>query len=87
MINSLKIRSFGNKYCVCDGIEKGKNPYENFAIGKQLSPWFDTWMEAYRWRKDVAGIIINQLEEAANGFTNESYRDAADFLDNFYCDK
>ena len=87
MINSLKIRSFGGKYCVCDGIEKGKNPYENFAIGKQFSPWFDTWEEAKQWREEVAAMFVNQLEEAANEYTNESLRDAADFLDNFYFDK
>lgn len=78
----LKIRYFGNAYCVCDGVDK--NDPNAFAIGTRLSRWFDTWEEAFEWRKQVYKLIAQELFEDSNEYGNPSYEEASVFLKNKY---
>lgn len=81
-MSGLKIRMFGDMYCVCDG--KNKNDPEAFAIGTQFSDWYETWEEAEACRRAIYDAISGELQEAANEFNNKDYENASKFLDAKY---
>ena len=78
-MSGLKIRMFGNMYCVCDGVDK--NDPEAFAIGTRFSNWYKTWEEAEACRKAIYDAVSGELQEAANEFNNKDYENASKFLD------
>lgn len=77
--NGLVIRSFGNMYCVCDGVDK--NDPEAFAIGTRFSDWYDTWEEAEKCRRAIYDTVSQELQNAAVEFNNKDYENASKFLD------
>lgn len=81
-MSGLKIRMFGNMYCVCDGFDKN-NP-EAFAIGTRFSDWYETWEEAEACRRAIYDAISGELQEAANEFDNQDYENASKYLDAKY---
>lgn len=89
MATGLVIRYFGNKWCVCDGVNHDKLPEEkgDLFIGHRFSEWFDTWEEASNYRKEIYETIARQLGDAAIEYENSSYSNAAIFLKNYTKEK
>lgn len=75
----LKIRMFGNMYCVCDGFNK--NDPEAFDIGTRFSDWYETWEEADACRKAIYDAVSGELREAAKELDNKDYENASKYLD------
>lgn len=80
--NGLVIRSFGNMYCVCDGVDKDDS--EVFAIGTRFSDWYDTWEEAEKCRRAIYNTLSQELQDAAVEFDNKDYENASKYLDAKY---
>ena len=78
-MSGLKIRMFGNMYCVCEGFDK--NDPEAFAIGTRFSDWYETWEEADACRKAIYDAVSGELREAAKEFDNKDYENASIYLD------
>lgn len=81
-MSGLKIRMFGNMYCVCDGVNK--NDPNAFAIGTRFSDWYDTWEEAEACRKAIYNVVSQELQDAAVEFDNKDYENASKFIDAKY---
>ena len=78
-MSGLKIRMFGDMYCVCDGFDK--NDPEAFVIGTRFSNWYKTWEEADACRKAIYDAVSGELREAAKECDNKDYENASKYLD------
>lgn len=81
-MSGLKIRMFGDMYCVCDGFNK--NDPEAFAVGTRFSDWYKTWERADACRKAIYDAVSGELREAAKEFDNKDYENASKYLDAKY---
>ena len=81
-MSGLKIRMFGDMYCVCDG--KNKNDPEAYDVGTRFSDWYKTWEEADACRRAIYDAVSGELQEAANEFDNKDYENASKYLDAKY---
>lgn len=77
----LVIRSFGDMYCVCDGVDENDHEY---AIGTRVSDWYNSWEKADECRRKIYDIISQELQDAAVEFTNKSYEEASKYIDAKY---